>query len=109
MSKSTIWRKIFVTIVFNNFLVAENVILACDGGFNLTNWVLMMSHSAEILLKNRSLRDVSWTKVEKDMKSFDSNESINLPLISLAIQSLTMEAIPGLCETVWSLTPCETI
>ena len=95
--------------MFINFLGAKKVISACDGGFKSSTWDLKMSHSAEMSLKNKSLRDVSWTKVEKEMKSFDSNESINLPLISFAIQSSTMEAIPGLCETGWSFTLCETI
>ncbi len=95
--------------MFINFLVVKNVISACYRGFKLSNWDSKMSHSAEVSLKNKSLRDESWTKVEKGMNSFDSNESINLPLISFAIQSLTMEVIPGLCESGRSLTLCETI
>ncbi len=87
-----------------NFLVAKNVISACNGGFDSSNCVSKMSHSAEVSLKNKSLRDVSRTKVEKGMKSFDSDGFINLLKTSLAIQSSTMEAIPGLCETGWSLT-----
>ena len=95
--------------MFINFLVAKKVISACERGFKSSNWDLKISHSAEMSLKNKSLRDMSWTKVEKSMKSFDSNEFINLSLISFTIQSSTMDAIPGLCETGWSLTLCETI
>jgi len=54
--------------MFINFLVAKNVISACDGGFNPSNCVSKISHSAEMSLKNKSLRDVSRTKVEKGMK-----------------------------------------
>ena len=83
--------------MFINFLVAKNVISACDGGFSSSNCASKMFHSAEVSLKNKSLREVSRMKVEKGMKSFDSNGSKSFPLISFVNQSLTMEAIPGFC------------
>ncbi len=99
---STVWKKIFG---LDNY---DNQLFGCkEHNFSLWRWfwlvtcVSNMSHSAEVSLNNKSLRDVSRTKVEKGMKSFDTFGSINLPQTSLDIQSSTMEAIPGLCETGW--------